>query len=87
MSKYEKEAIIMTQAIISIVSDFVLAAFPIFYFWRLQVDLKTKIGLWLLMCLGVITGLVLFALQLQPTSYLSLRGMTSRACKLIYSVS
>ena len=56
MSKHEKEAIIMTQAIISIVSDFGLAAFPIFYFWRLQVDLKTKVGLCLLMCLGVITG-------------------------------
>ena len=56
MSKHEKEAIIMTQAVISIVSDFSLAAFPIFYFWRLQVDLKTKVGLCLLMCLGVITG-------------------------------
>ncbi|KAG8531786.1 uncharacterized protein KY384_003422 [Bacidia gigantensis] len=56
MSKFEKEAVILTQAIISIVSDFVFAAFPIFYFWRLQVDLKTKIGLWLLMCLGFITG-------------------------------
>ena len=56
MSRSDLEAIILTQAIISILSDFILAAFPIFYFWRLQVDLKTKIGLWLLMGLGLITG-------------------------------
>ena len=56
MGRSELEAIILTQALISILSDFILAAFPIFYFWRLQVDFKTKVGLWLLMGLGVITG-------------------------------
>jgi len=56
MSRQEKEAMIMTQAIISIVSDFVFATFPIVILWRLQIDMKTKIGLWVLMCLGFITG-------------------------------
>ena len=56
MGQRSKEAIILTQAVISIVSDFVFAGVPVLLLWRLQIDLKTKVGLWVLMCLGVITG-------------------------------
>lgn len=56
MSRGAKEGIILTQAVISVVSDFTFAAFPILFLWRVQIDLKTKIGLWVLMCLGFITG-------------------------------
>ena len=56
MSREAKENIILAQAIISVVSDFAFAAFPILFLWRVQIDLKTKIGLWVLMCLGFITG-------------------------------
>ena len=51
-----KYGIILVQAIISLVSDFAFAALPIVLLWRVQIDFKTKIGLWLLMCLGFITG-------------------------------
>lgn len=56
MSRKAKEGIILAQAVISIISDFVFAAFPILFLWRVQIDLRTKIGLWILMCLGFITG-------------------------------
>lgn len=56
MSREAKEGIILAQAIISVVSDFAFATFPILFLWRVQIDLKTKIGLWILMCLGFITG-------------------------------
>ena len=56
MSRGAKEGIILAQAVISVVSDFAFAAFPILFLWRVQIDLKTKIGLWILMCLGFITG-------------------------------
>ncbi|KAL9011856.1 MAG: hypothetical protein Q9173_003345 [Seirophora scorigena] len=53
-----KMGIVLAQAIISVVSDFAFAALPVFFLWRTQIDLKTKIGLWLLMGLGVITGVL-----------------------------
>ena len=56
MSRKAKEGVILAQAIISVVSDFAFAAFPILFLWRVQIDLKTKIGLWILMGLGFITG-------------------------------
>lgn len=56
MSRGTKDAIVLAQAVISVVSDFTFAAFPIFVLWRVQIDFKTKMGLWLLMCLGFITG-------------------------------
>lgn len=56
MSRDVKEGIVLAQAIISVFSDFSFAALPILFLWRVQIDLKTKIGLWLLMCLGFITG-------------------------------
>lgn len=56
MSREAKEGIILAQAVISVVSDFAFATFPILFLWRVQIDLRTKIGLWVLMCLGFITG-------------------------------
>lgn len=56
LSRGAKSGIILAQAIISVVSDFAFAAFPILLLWKVQIDLKTKIGLCLLMGLGFITG-------------------------------
>ncbi|KAI4177643.1 MAG: hypothetical protein LQ343_000106 [Gyalolechia ehrenbergii] len=56
LSLSAKEGIVLTQAVISVVSDFAFAALPIFFLWRTQIDVKTKIGLWVLMGMGVITG-------------------------------
>lgn len=42
--------------VISAVSDFAFAAFPILLLWRVQMPLKSKIGLCALMGLGVIVG-------------------------------
>ena len=56
MSRNALEAVILVQAIISVVSDFSFAAFPILILWRIQIDFRTKVGLWLLMGLGFITG-------------------------------
>ena len=56
LNKDAKEGIILTQAVISIVSDFIFAVVPVLLLWRIQIDLKTKVGLCLLMGLGLITG-------------------------------
>ncbi|MCJ1451381.1 hypothetical protein MMC28_001717 [Mycoblastus sanguinarius] len=56
LTRSAKEGIILTQGIISVVSDFSFASFPILILWQVQIDFKTKLGLWLLMCLGYITG-------------------------------
>lgn len=56
MSRSALEGIVLTQAIISVVSDFTFATLPILFLWRVQVDFTTKVGLWVLMCLGYITG-------------------------------
>lgn len=56
LSLSAKEGIVLTQAVISVVSDFAFAALPVFFLWRTQIDVKTKIGLWVLMGLGFITG-------------------------------
>ncbi|KAL8728430.1 MAG: hypothetical protein Q9166_005392 [cf. Caloplaca sp. 2 TL-2023] len=50
------EALVLTQAVISVVSDFAFAALPVFFLWRTQIDFRTKVGLWVLMGLGVLTG-------------------------------
>ena len=56
LSRAAKEGIVLAQAIISVVSDFAFATLPILILWRVQIDFKTKIGLWCLMCLGFFTG-------------------------------
>ncbi|KAL8640208.1 MAG: hypothetical protein Q9228_002841 [Teloschistes exilis] len=55
-SKGQLQRIIIAQAIISVTSDFAFAAFPILILRKLQMRLRTKIGLSMLMGLGVITG-------------------------------
>lgn len=50
------EALVLTQAVISVVSDFAFAALPVFFLWRTQIEFRTKVGLWVLMGLGVLTG-------------------------------
>lgn len=57
LSLSAKEGIVLAQAVISVVSDFAFAALPIFFLWRTQIDVRTKIGLWVLMGLGVLTGI------------------------------
>ncbi|KAL8700169.1 MAG: hypothetical protein Q9201_005589 [Fulgogasparrea decipioides] len=57
LSLSAKEGIVLTQAVISVVSDFAFAALPVFFLWRTQIDFRTKVGLWVLMGLGVLTGI------------------------------
>lgn len=47
------QRIIISQAIISIISDFVLALFPIVLLWKVQIELRIKAGLCILMSLGL----------------------------------
>lgn len=47
------QRIIFSQALISIVSDFILALFPIVLLWRVQIDFRIKAGLCSLMGLGL----------------------------------
>ena len=56
MSTEALQKIVLVQAVISVVSDFSFAILPIVFLWRVQIDLKTKLGLWTLMCLGFLTG-------------------------------
>ncbi|KAL8793860.1 MAG: hypothetical protein Q9195_003586 [Heterodermia aff. obscurata] len=56
MSTEALQKIVLVQAVISVVSDFSFAILPIVFLWRVQIDLKTKFGLWTLMCLGFLTG-------------------------------
>ncbi|KAI4233244.1 MAG: hypothetical protein LQ349_004533 [Xanthoria aureola] len=48
--------IIIVQGVFSIVSDFILAGFPILLLWNVQLSKRTKVGLCVLMGLGVITA-------------------------------
>ncbi|KAL9012636.1 MAG: hypothetical protein Q9173_002606 [Seirophora scorigena] len=49
--------IIISQAIISIVSDVVLALSPIVLLWRVQIERRVKVGLCTLMGLGLVTAI------------------------------
>ena len=57
-SKQSVEVIIIIQGVISVITDFIGAAFPILLLWNAKLNLRTKIALNLLMGLGVITGTV-----------------------------
>ncbi|KAI4228422.1 MAG: hypothetical protein LQ349_006553 [Xanthoria aureola] len=48
--------IVIAQGVLSIITDLICAAFPVFFLRGLQVSLRTKIGLCLLMGLGLITA-------------------------------
>ncbi|KAL8668836.1 MAG: hypothetical protein Q9168_006550 [Polycauliona sp. 1 TL-2023] len=50
------QRIIISQAIISIISDFALALFPIVLLWKVQIPIRVKVGLCTLMSLGLITA-------------------------------
>ena len=47
---------ILAQALISIISDFALSFFPIVFLYKLNMGLKQKVGIAILMGLGCITG-------------------------------
>ncbi len=47
------QRIIISQALISIISDFMLALFPIVLLWKVQIALRIKAGLCMLMGLGL----------------------------------
>ncbi|KAL6714046.1 hypothetical protein ACLMJK_008540 [Lecanora helva] len=49
------QRIIISQAIISAISDVVLALFPIALLWKVKIELRIKMGLCALMGLGLIT--------------------------------
>ncbi|KAI9661453.1 MAG: hypothetical protein M1831_002975 [Alyxoria varia] len=55
-SMHAVEDIILAQAILSIVSDFGLALYPILILHKVQMTFRSKVALSLLMGLGVITG-------------------------------
>jgi hypothetical protein len=48
------QRIIISQALISIISDFMLALFPIVLLWKVQIAVRTKAGLCVLMGLGLV---------------------------------
>lgn len=50
------QRIIISQALISIISDFMLALFPIVLLWNVQIAPRIKAGLCTLMALGLITA-------------------------------
>ncbi|KAL8941463.1 MAG: hypothetical protein Q9211_001819 [Gyalolechia sp. 1 TL-2023] len=60
-SKGQLERIIIAQALISIISDFFLSAFPIIILRKVQIGFRDKVGLCLLMSLGVVTGSISIA--------------------------
>ena len=57
-SKPSVEIIIINQGVISVITDFIGAAFPILLLLNAKLHLRTKIALDLLMGLGVVTGTV-----------------------------
>ena len=48
------QRIIISQALISIISDFLLALFPIVLLWKVQIELRLKAGMCVLMSLGLL---------------------------------
>jgi hypothetical protein len=53
MTNAQLQRIILSQAVISILSDFMFALFPIVLLWKVQVASRIKVGLCLLMSLGL----------------------------------
>ena len=53
MTNAQLQRIIISQAIISIISDVVLSLFPIVLLWNVQISQRTKFGLCSLMSLGL----------------------------------
>ncbi|KAI4187397.1 MAG: hypothetical protein LQ348_004087 [Seirophora lacunosa] len=57
-TKATVETIIIIQGVISIVTDFIGAGFPIVLLWNVQLRKRTKMGLCMLMGLGVVTAAI-----------------------------
>lgn len=55
-SKDTREKIIISQGVVSVVTDFIGAAFPVVLLWKVDIPLRRKVGLCLLMGLGVVTA-------------------------------
>lgn len=53
LSNGQLQRVIISQAIISIISDFLLALFPIVLLWKVQISSRIKAGLCTLMALGL----------------------------------
>ncbi|KAL9599164.1 MAG: hypothetical protein Q9219_004031 [cf. Caloplaca sp. 3 TL-2023] len=53
------QRIIISQAIISIISDVVLALSPLLILWKVQIEVRVKAGLCVLMSLGIIVTVAL----------------------------
>lgn len=47
--------IMLAQALISVISDFVLALFPIALLWKVPIQTRIKVGLCILMSLGLMS--------------------------------
>ncbi|MCJ1341822.1 hypothetical protein MMC09_007119 [Bachmanniomyces sp. S44760] len=57
LSDVQIKNVVLAQGILSIIADLVCATFPLIFLRKLQVNLHTKVGLCLLMSLGVITAI------------------------------
>lgn len=53
MSRRQLLDLILAQAIISIISDFAFALYPIVILWSMKINMKDKIGVLILMGLGI----------------------------------
>jgi len=73
------QRIIISQALISIISDFMLALFPIVLLWKVRISLRTKAGLCILMGLGLMYALS-FSLLCQILTNLARVNSTAACC-------
>ncbi|CAD6579520.1 MAG: hypothetical protein ASARMPREDX12_009274 [Alectoria sarmentosa] len=56
LSNHQVESVVLAQGVLSVISDLILAALPAIFLRNIQIGLRTKVGLCLLMGLGVITA-------------------------------
>lgn len=56
LSNHQVESVVLAQGILSVISDLILAALPAIFLRNIQIGLRIKVGLCLLMGLGVITA-------------------------------
>ena len=61
------QRIIISQALISIISDIMLALFPIVLLWNVQIAPRIKFGLCALMALGLMYALYLFSAPVEDS--------------------
>lgn len=56
LSDHQIESVVIAQGILSVISDLILAALPAIFLRNLEIGLRTKVGLCLLMGLGIFTA-------------------------------